>query len=420
MSNPLKIVNISNPNRHQAGKELLDAATSQGFLFIEGHGYSQTEIDELFKLAKQCFAMPSHEKAKLKLTGKEENVGYSDFHSEVLDERKISGKQMDSENQKQELKGDPKEAFNFGKLNFTTGMPAQKLPELVFGNGDYSVDVGGGKSTENLRVLRKNIKKLYEVSQQVLELLAIGLQIVDVLGKDSSPYENVSDRLPSKDNLGNQSYLDGSQWFRYRSRPEKKSGSALRFLRYPPLSAMSPAEEVRAGAHTDYGAITLLFQLEGQQGLEIHSPVSNQWEKVPFVKGGAGEIKCENSDEAKKEKDVEGPPIVVNIGDQLSYWSAGLLKLTMHRVKFDRLTTQNGEISDEKQVGNGSTGQGQDRYSIVFFAHPEEETLLEPIPSAIVEEHAKSQHANITTTNSKPITAKEHLDQRLARAYGWE
>ena len=43
------------------------------------------------------------------------------------------------------------------------------------------------------------------------------------------------------------------------------------------------------------------------------------------------------------------PPLVVNIGDLLSYWTAGLLKSTIHRVKFPK-----------------AQELGQDRYSIVF------------------------------------------------------
>ena len=44
------------------------------------------------------------------------------------------------------------------------------------------------------------------------------------------------------------------------------------------------------------------------------------------------------------------PPLVVNIGDLLSYWTAGLLKSTIHRVKFPAKAQE----------------LGQDRYSIVF------------------------------------------------------
>ena len=46
------------------------------------------------------------------------------------------------------------------------------------------------------------------------------------------------------------------------------------------------------------------------------------------------------------------PPLVVNIGDLLSYWTAGLLKSTIHRVKFPAKAQE----------------LGQDRYSIVFSA----------------------------------------------------
>lgn len=81
------------------------------------------------------------------------------------------------------------------------------------------------------------------------------------------------------------------------------------------LTPRSPT--VRAGAHSDYGSITLLFQRPGQPGLEILPPSSQTngprntsndapWTPVPVTPPGT-------------ENDLS-PPILVNIGDLLSYW----------------------------------------------------------------------------------------------------
>lgn len=95
----------------------------------------------------------------------------------------------------------------------------------------------------------------------------------------------------------------------------------------------------------------------------------------------------------------EAPPIVVNIADQLSFWTAGILKSTIHRVRFPPKVQESG----------------QSRYSIVFFSHPNDETLLEPVPSAMVR-RIKDRGAN---SAELAITAREHLNKRLAATYGW-
>ena len=59
MSNPLKVIDISEDSITTA-RELLDAATSQGFLFLEGHDFTQEEVDKLFELSKSFFELPNN------------------------------------------------------------------------------------------------------------------------------------------------------------------------------------------------------------------------------------------------------------------------------------------------------------------------------------------------------------------------
>lgn len=53
-SNPLEIVDISEINQDTADK-LLHAASTQGFLMLEGHGFSQEEVDQLYNLSAKFF-----------------------------------------------------------------------------------------------------------------------------------------------------------------------------------------------------------------------------------------------------------------------------------------------------------------------------------------------------------------------------
>lgn len=140
-------------------------------------------------------------------------------------------------------------------------------------------------------------------------------------------------------------------------------------------------EDIRAGAHSDFGSITLLFQLPGQPGLEIKNP-DGSWSAVPV----------DPTDNLSKGKPL---PILVNIGDLLEDWTSGLLKSTVHRVVFP---------SEGKAAG--------DRYSIAYFCHPLDDIVLEPVPSKLVQ-----QRLNEGRTERIGMTAQQHLMNRLAATY---
>lgn len=153
---------------------------------------------------------------------------------------------------------------------------------------------------------------------------------------------------------------------------------------------------MRAGAHSDYGSITLLFRLRGQAGLELLSPQSNAWAPVPVTPPGT-------------EADA-APPILVNIGDLLSYWTNGLLRSTVHRVAFSPSATE----------GTGESS-ADPRYSVVYFCHPADATPLAPVPSERVRAFRKEEGGAAQDTNPyaerKVLTAAEHLQMRLQASY---
>lgn len=151
----------------------------------------------------------------------------------------------------------------------------------------------------------------------------------------------------------------------------------------PPPPDWDAATDIRAGAHSDYGSLTLLFQRPGQTGLEILSPRTGEWEPVPVVPGA----------------------VCVNVGDLMSFWTAGLLRSTVHRVV---VPSGGGEGEGE---GKGT------RYSIAYFAHPADETLIEPIPSEVVKARGD---VGANRADKRGVTAGEHLKMSLKLGYGWK
>ncbi|RDA90325.1 hypothetical protein CP533_6009 [Ophiocordyceps camponoti-saundersi (nom. inval.)] len=263
------------------------------------------------------------------------NRGWGGMHTETLDPSK------------QKL-GDFKEAFNFGE--FVDGKAQQPLPATI--EADEPTINAFSNSCRNM-------------CQRILHLLGLGLDVGDFF---SSAHFTTQDG----------------------------SGTILRFLRYPaPDSTPHSREDFRAGAHSDYGSITLLFRLKGQAGLEILTR-DGTWAPVPVCPPGT-------------ENDPS-PPILVNIGDLLSYWTNGLFRSTVHRVAFP--TASSGAIEGESASGT--------RYSIAFFCHPEHASRLEPVPS----QRVKDYRPDAGTLNANPyaerkvMTAEEHLSMRLKESYG--
>ncbi|EAW17576.1 putative oxidoreductase, 2OG-Fe(II) oxygenase family [Aspergillus fischeri NRRL 181] len=359
----LPIIDISNPDDPNVGKAMLDAAAKYGFLYVDSKGtdFAAGDVNRAFELSKAFFASPAEEKATCRITPN--NRGWSGMHIETLD----------PEHQRPQITillrlvlTRNYRAMNFGE--FKDGKAQQPLPPSL---AAHEAEIGHFASLCN------------KTCNRILKLLALGLQIPN-------------------------------DFFTSRHDPRNgPTGCILRYLYYP--SIFSPATssyqhdvDVRAGAHSDYGSITLLFQRPGQPGLEIRTP-DGSWAPVPVQPGNAEDASV-----------YPFPPILVNIGDLLSYWTDSLLKSTIHRVVFP--------LSEQRSPNP------QDRYSIAYFCHPVDTTELVPVPSEAVVAHREYCRKNGITNEQvgfgggagnmapgkRALTAYEHLESRLAATYGFK
>lgn len=111
--------------------------------------------------------------------------------------------------------------------------------------------------------------------------------------------------------------------------------SALRALYYPATVSQTQAGQQRAGAHTDYGSLTILLPQAGTTGLQILH--KDDWVTVPTLKD------C----------------FVINIGDLMALWTSKSWTSTLHRVV---------AIPDEPA-----------RQSLAFFHQPDWDSDITPI-----------------------------------------
>lgn len=138
--------------------------------------------------------------------------------------------------------------------------------------------------------------------------------------------------------------------------------SVLRLLHYP-LQSEPTGEHIRAGAHEDINAITLLLGAE-EAGLELLT-TDGRW--IP-VSPRPGEL-------------------VINVGDMLQRLTNGVLRSTAHRV-----------------VNPAPDRASNARYSMPFFLHFRPDFLIEALPQTL--------HSG-ELPRWPPITANDYLQERL-------
>ncbi|KAM3087300.1 hypothetical protein ACMFMG_001401 [Clarireedia jacksonii] len=161
--------------------------------------------------------------------------------------------------------------------------------------------------------------------------------------------------------------------------------NTLRLLHYPETKRSvfrGNKMQVRAGEHTDYGSITLLFQ-DDRGGLQVRSPKGTYVDATP----------------------VEGT-VVVNAGDLLARWSNDRIKSTLHRVveppAKPNADVKEGENEDEDVVYPA-------RYSIAYFCNPNFDRMIEAIEGTYGGELGERKY--------KDINSGDYLVQRLAATY---
>jgi isopenicillin N synthase-like dioxygenase len=124
-----------------------------------------------------------------------------------------------------------------------------------------------------------------------------------------------------------------------------ESTSAIRALNYPDQGEPPAPGQLRAGAHTDYGTLTILRQDDAPGGLEVRSPVDARWVPIPSVPGA----------------------FVVNVGDLLARWTNDRWRSTLHRV-----------VNPEPDERGSSR-----RQSIPFFHNANYHALVECLPTCL-------------------------------------
>src|SRR2546426_5887742 len=268
--------------------EIHKACRETGFFYVANHGVPQALVDAQFDWARRFFALPLEQKMLLHMENSPSTAGYEPSGTQVLDSQDAAADKAPP---------DLKEGFYFG-MELADDHPWAQKKIRGFGHNQWPAALPGFR--EQMLAYQAALRGL---GDELLAMLARSLE------------------LPEDFFV---SYYD-------------MPNTTLGLLRYRPHPANARPNQLGAGAHTDWGAITLLAQDE-LGGLEVRT-VEGAWIEAPPVPG----------------------TFVVNLGDLMQRWTNGLYRSNMHRVK-NRSTTR-------------------ERYSMPFFYGPRPDSRIECLPS---------------------------------------
>ncbi len=283
-------IDLDRPTDDVAGA-IAECARELGFFQIVGHGLDRAELDAAWDTAARLFDLPTDVKVELRIRPGEA-YGYTPFLGERL-----------AASLGNETPPDLKESFATGPLDGPAADLDDDSSRFVYSPNRWP---------DALPALRPAWERYYrtmaDLAARLLGLMAVGLDL------PATYFEPFIDRHTS----------------------------AQRALRYPVLDGRSPAPgQLRAGAHTDYGTLTILRQDLGPGGLEVLAP-DGRW--IPV----------------RPQPDA----FVVNLGDTLARWTNDHWRSTLHRVV----------------VPAGDDGRTA-RQSMAFFHNANWDAVIECLPT---------------------------------------
>jgi isopenicillin N synthase-like dioxygenase len=299
------------PRSAEVARQIRAAGLSAGFFYVRGHGVSVTLIERQFEATRALFDLPMAAKEAVSLKNSPCMRGYEALGAQTLDAQ---------------ARPDLKESFYCG-IAYPPEHPYVRQNFYSYGANQWPATLPGLQAQ-----CEEYIGAMLALARRMMQLMALSLDLPETFFDAGTHSPMVT----------------------------------LRLLRYPPHPADADERSFGAGAHTDWGAITLLAQ-DGHGGLEVQMP-DGAWAATTPVP----------------------ETLVVNLGDMVPRWTNGLYHSNPHRVR------------------NLHSG-GQPRHSIPFFYSPDYQARVEPVPSCV--------SADIPARFA-PCTAGEHLQQMAAQTYG--
>jgi isopenicillin N synthase-like dioxygenase len=296
--------------RRHVAAALHEACSSHGFFYIRNHGVPEPLVAAVFAEAERLFALPAHAKAAVDKAKSSANRGYEPLSGQTLE----AGAPPDL-----------KEGFYIGPEI------AADDPRVLAGKFNQ----GPNQWPASLADFRPTMERYFSV------MLALGTRL---MGGLALSLDLAEDHFAAfcRDPL-----------------------ATIRLLHYPPQPANAAPGQKGAGAHTDFGGLTMLRQ-DDVGGLQVWDQASGGWIHADPVPG----------------------TYVVNLGDMIARWTNDRYRSTLHRVV---------------------NASGRERYSIPFFFVGNPDHAVSCLPTCL---------SPGETPKYPPTTVEAHLREMYRRTYG--
>lgn len=299
------------------GSEIDEVLRTVGFFQIVNHGVPDDVADRCWQLTRAFFDLPLDD--KLEIDRGTSQFGYFPMLAESL------ANSLDAMD-----KGDLKESLNVSGGLAPGHVPVDASEARLFAVPHWPSALPG------LQPAWQNyLGEMRTLADRLLSIFALGLGL---------PEQYFSDKVDT-------------------------APVSQRAINYPEQETAPDEGVLRAGAHTDYGTLTILKQELGRGGLQVHDPKTDEWIDIPSTPGA----------------------LVINIGDLMGRWTNDRWTSTLHRV-----------INPD--VGSQRSNR---RQSMPFFHNANYSQLVECLPGC---EGPNGERYY------EPVLAGPHLAAKAAKA----
>ena len=305
--------------RRAVAAEVGRACRDIGFLIVSGHGVADRLIEACYRMSADFFALPLAAKQAVDRPAPDVVRGYSAVGGEGL------SYSLDAP-----APPDLKESFTIGPVDFD---PADRYFSGPAAGPHFALNAWPAAPAELRAVWTAYFSAMQDLAADLMRMFALALDLPEAFFDDK---------------------ID-------------RHISMFRALRYPSQSAPPEPGQMRAGAHSDYGSLTILRQEQRPGGLQVRNKAGD-WVDVPAIPG----------------------TFVVNIGDLMMQWTNDLWTSTMHRV-----------VNPPRDVAADSA-----RISLVFFHQPNYDAMVSCLPGCASAERP-ARYA--------PVSSGDHLRGKFVK-----
>ncbi|WP_066739139.1 isopenicillin N synthase family oxygenase [Cupriavidus sp. D384] len=306
-----KSFSASIEDRKSVAWEVHKACRDIGFFYVSNHGVSQELMDSQLQIAREFFALPIAEKLQIDARKSRCMRGYEAMSSQTLDD----GSQPDL-----------KEGFMAGRdCDGDHPYVRQAVPYY------YDMNQWPQGLPTVQAATERYIGEMTGLGRHILRVLALSLELPEDYFAPGLAEPMVTTRL----------------------------------LHYPPQARVGSGNQIGAGAHTDWGIITMLLQ-DDVGGLEVQN-ADGDWIRAPHIPG----------------------TFVINLGDMVPLLTNGLYHSNSHRVL--------------------NLAPDRHRYSVPTFFDPDYFYKMLPV-----------RYGQEASEDSTAVSVGEHIAEMYRRSYGMD